>query len=62
MICCYLGVVRFHEVAVNDIETECEQETGSEEVLTTAGSLLEHYIHGVRDSLGVELHTATMSK
>jgi hypothetical protein len=62
MTCCYLGVVRFHEVAVGDIEAECGQETGSEEVLTTAGSLLEHYIQSVRDSLGVELHTATMSK
>jgi hypothetical protein len=47
---------------VNDIEADCEQESGSEEVLTTAGSLLEHYIQSVRDSLGVELHTATMSR
>jgi hypothetical protein len=62
MACCYLGVVKFHEVAVSDIEAECEQDTGSEEVLTTAGSLLEHYIQSVRDSLGVELHTASMSK
>lgn len=47
---------------MSDIEAECEQESGSEEVLTTAGSLLEHYIQSVRDSLGVELHTATMSR
>jgi hypothetical protein len=55
-------VVRFHEVSVSDVEVECEQESGSEELLTTAGSLLEHYIQSVRDSLGVELNTATMSR
>jgi hypothetical protein len=56
------GVVRFHEVSVSDVEAECEQETGSEELLTTVGSLLEHYLQSVRDSLGVELNTATMSR
>jgi hypothetical protein len=60
-LCC-LGVVRFHEVSMSDIEAECEQGTGREELLTTAGSLLEHYIEGVRDSLGVELQTAPVSR
>jgi hypothetical protein len=62
MTCCNSGVVRFHEAAVSEVEAECEQETGSEELLTTAGPLLEHYIQSVRDSLGVELHTATVSR
>jgi hypothetical protein len=58
----YSGVVRFHEVSVSDIEVDCEQGSGSEEVLTTAGSLLEHYVQSVQDSLGVELNTASMSR
>ena len=47
---------------MSDIEAECERGTGSEELLTTAGSLLEHYSEGVRDSLVVELQTATGSR
>ena len=62
MKCIIAGVVRFHEVAVSEVEAEREQENGGEELLTTTGSLLEHYIQSVRDSLGVELHTATMSR
>jgi len=47
---------------MSDIEAECEQVTGREELLTTAVSLLEHYIVCVRDSLGVELQTAPVSR
>ncbi|XP_068086833.1 tetratricopeptide repeat protein 28 [Anabrus simplex] len=50
------GVVRFHEVAVSEMEAEREREAGTgEDVLATTGSLLECYIRSVRDSLGVEL-------
>lgn len=57
-----LGVVRFHEVAVSEVEAEREQESNGDEIVGTSGSLLEHYIQSVRDSLGVELHTSTISR
>ncbi|XP_049768006.1 tetratricopeptide repeat protein 28 [Schistocerca cancellata] len=56
------GVVRFHEVAVSEVEAEREQEANGEELLATSGSLLEHYIQSVRDSLGVELHTMSRGR
>lgn len=38
----------------NDSEHE---ETEGVDAMTSTGSLLEHYIQSVRDSLGVEIHT-----
>lgn len=46
--------MRFHEAAVSETEREGEGSTGGEEMLTTTGSLLEHYVQSVRDSLGVQ--------
>lgn len=51
----FLGIVRFHEVAVSETERE-----GGEEMLTTTGSLLEHYVQSVRDSLGVQSQLVLM--
>ncbi|XP_046683407.1 tetratricopeptide repeat protein 28 isoform X2 [Homalodisca vitripennis] len=48
------GIVRFHEVAVSETDREGEDSRGGEEMLTTTGSLLEHYVQSVRDSLGVQ--------
>ncbi|RZF33680.1 hypothetical protein LSTR_LSTR007058 [Laodelphax striatellus] len=47
------GIVRFHEAAVSETERE-----GGEEMLTTTGSLLEHYVQSVRDSLTVLSQTS----
>ncbi|GLH03856.1 Tetratricopeptide repeat protein 28, partial [Gryllus bimaculatus] len=61
------GVVRFHEVAVSEVEAEREGEaastggsgsTGGEELLATTGSLLECYIQNVRDALGIDTVTS----
>lgn len=50
------GIVRFHEVAISENDTEHEESEGVD-TMTSSGSLLEHYIQSVRDSLGIELHT-----
>ena len=47
------GIVKFHEVSLSEVEAEREGEC-SQEGLGTSGSLLEHYIQSVRDTLGVE--------
>lgn len=55
------GVVKFHETSISEIESESRADNSPEDPLTESGSLLEHYIQSVRESLGVELH-ATVSK
>lgn len=54
--------MRFHQVAVSEVELENGPDSNREETLTASGSLLEHYIQSVRESLGVELQTANMSR
>lgn len=51
---CSVGIVRFHEVAVSESEREGEGSTGGEELLTTTGSLLDHYVQSIRDCFGVQ--------
>jgi hypothetical protein len=46
--------VRFHEVAVSETDREGEDNRGGEEMLTSTGSLLEHYVQSVRDSIGIQ--------
>ena len=55
------GVVRFHQVAISEVDVESSQDNNREETMTASGSLLEHYIQSVRESLGVELQTTNMS-
>lgn len=49
-------------MAISEVELENSPESNTEETLTASGSLLEHYIQSVRESLGVELQTANTSK
>ncbi|XP_054281377.1 tetratricopeptide repeat protein 28 [Macrosteles quadrilineatus] len=51
------GIVRFHEVAVSETDREGEDNRGGEEMLTTSGSLVEHYVQSVRDCFGVQSHS-----
>lgn len=39
---------------MSETDKEGEESRGGEEMLTTTGSLLEHYVQSVRDSLGVQ--------
>lgn len=51
--------MKFHQVAISEVEVG--PDSCPEETLAASGSLLEHYIQSVRESLGVELH-ANMSR
>lgn len=52
----FVGIVKFHEVAITENDPDRE-EVERLDAMTSSGSLLEHYIQSVRDSLGVEFHT-----
>lgn len=52
------GVVKFHQVSISEGD---EHGPDNNTEGTSSGSLLEHYIQSVRESLGVELQAANMT-
>lgn len=53
-----IGIVKFHQVAISEVEVG--PDSSPEETLNASGSLLEHYVQSVRESLGVELQTSNV--
>ena len=51
------GIVAFHEAAISDADPPSKAEA-TDGTFTTSTSLLDTYIQGIRDALGVELHTS----
>ena len=60
-VACVPGVVKFHELSLSELESDCEGADTQSLLSVSSTSILDQCVGQVREAMGIESHIATTS-